>query len=58
MVLLGVIIIPESESFTFTLSVANILSGVMIASVIGLLAGLIPAWVGASLNPVDAINSK
>lgn len=58
MVLLGVIIIPESESFTLTLSVANILSGVMIASVIGLLAGLIPAWVGASLNPVDAINSK
>ena len=58
MVLIGVLVIPESDSFTLTLSVANILSGVLIATVIGLLAGLIPAWVGASLNPVDAINSK
>ena len=58
MVLAGVIFIPETDGFTFTLSMQNILSGVSIATVIGLLAGLIPAWVGASLNPVDAINSK
>ena len=58
LVLVGVLAIPESESFTLTLSAANIFSGVLIATVIGLLAGLIPAWVGASLNPVDAINSK
>ena len=58
LVLLGVLLIPESESFTFTVSMGNILSGVGIATIIGLLAGLIPAWVGASLNPVDAINSK
>ena len=58
MVFVGVLAIPASESFTLTLSMGNILWGVMIASVIGLLAGLIPAWVGASLNPVDAINSK
>lgn len=58
LVLLGVLLIPETESFTLTLSAANILYGVMIASVIGLLAGLIPAWSAASLNPVDAINSK
>lgn len=58
LVFLGVLLIPESGSFTLTLSAANILYGVMIASVIGLLAGLIPAWSAASLNPVDAINSK
>lgn len=58
LVLLGVLLIPETESFTLTLSAANILYGVMIASVIGLLAGLIPAWSAARLNPVDAINSK
>ena len=58
LVLVGVLAIPETESFTLTLSAANIFSGVLIATVIGLLAGLIPAWVGASLNPVDAINSK
>lgn len=58
MVLLGVLVIPESESFTLTLSAGNILWGLLISTVIGLLAGLIPAWVAASLNPVDAINSK
>ena len=58
LVLLGVLIIPESESFTLTLSAGNILWGLLISTIIGLLAGLIPAWVAASLNPVDAINSK
>ena len=58
LVLLGVLVIPESESFTLTLSAGNILWGLLISTVIGLLAGLIPAWVAASLNPVDAINSK
>lgn len=58
LVLLGVLLIPTPESFTLTLSLANILYGVLIASVIGLLSGLIPAWMGANLNPVDAINSK
>lgn len=58
LVLLGVLFIPESEGFTFTLSLANIFSGLSIATIIGLLSGLIPAWVGANLNPVDAINSK
>ena len=58
MVLLGVLVVPQSESFTLTLSAGNILWGLLISSVIGLLAGLIPAWVAASLNPVDAINSK
>ncbi len=58
LVLLGVLVIPESESFTLTLSAGNILWGLLISTIIGLLAGLIPAWVAASLNPVDAINSK
>ena len=58
LVLLGVLVIPESESFTLTLSAGNILWGLLISTLIGLLAGVIPAWVAASLNPVDAINSK
>lgn len=58
LVFLGVLVVPQSESFTLTLSAGNILWGLLISTVIGLLAGLIPAWVAASLNPVDAINSK
>ena len=57
LVLLIVLLLPPIEGFVLTLSVSNIMSGVAISSVIGILSGLIPAWVAANLNPVDAINS-
>lgn len=58
LVLLVVLLLPATDGFTFSLSLANVLWGVAIASVIGVLSGILPAWKGASLNPVDAINSK
>ena len=57
-VLFGVMLVPQTAGFTFTLSASNVLWGVSIASVIGILSGIIPAWLAANLNPVDAINSK
>jgi putative ABC transport system permease protein len=57
LVLFIVLLLPPIEGFVLTLSVSNIMSGVAISSVIGILSGLIPAWVAANLNPVDAINS-
>lgn len=50
--------VPANAQFTMQLSLANIINGVAIASIIGLISGLIPAWLAATLNPVDAINSK
>lgn len=50
--------IPESGQFTMHLSLANVIKGLAIASLIGLISGLLPAWIAANLNPVDAINSK
>ena len=41
-----------------TLSANNITWGIVISGVIGLLAGIIPAFFAARLNPVDAIRSK
>ena len=58
MVWLVVLAVPEDIGLTMRLSLSNILSGVAIASVIGVLSGFIPARIGAGLNPVDAINSK
>ncbi len=58
LVLAAVLAIPQTAGFTFVLSLNNVLWGVVIASVIGILSGILPAWQGASLNPVDAINSK
>lgn len=53
-----VLALRGNESFPMTLSFYNIFRGLMISSVIGIVAGLLPAWTAANLNPVDAINSK
>ena len=45
-----------SEYFTITLSPDNALAGMLIAVVLGILAGLIPAWKAATVDPVRAIN--
>jgi len=55
---LTVIAIGSSGQFPITLSIGNILQGLMISSVIGITAGFIPARNAANLNPVEAINSK
>lgn len=45
-----------SEYFTITLSPDNALAGMLIAVVLGILSGLIPAWKAATVDPVRAIN--
>jgi len=55
---LAVIIIGGSGQFPITLSIGNILQGLIISSVIGIVAGFVPARNAANLNPVEAINSK
>lgn len=37
---------------------SNVVIGISIAAIIGLLAGIIPAYLASRLNPVDAIRSK
>ncbi|MBO7562840.1 MAG: ABC transporter permease [Bacteroidales bacterium] len=51
-------IAPIPAEYDVHLTFGNILSGVAIASIIGILSGILPAWSAAKLNPVDAINSK
>ncbi|MCZ2472248.1 ABC transporter permease [Aquirufa ecclesiirivi] len=50
-------LIPQ-EALPLSLSFKNILSGLMISSFIGILSGIIPAWVAAKMDPVIAIRSK
>ena len=45
-----------SEYFTITLSPDNAFAGMLIAVVLGILSGLIPAWKAATVDPVRAIN--
>jgi putative ABC transport system permease protein len=40
-----------------SLTLGNILLGLFTSMIIGIISGLIPAWVASRLNPVEAINS-
>ncbi len=43
------------ESFTITLTLDNIVLALIISFIIGVLSGIIPAFLASRLNPVDAI---
>ena len=48
----------STESFVISLSGFNILTGFVMSLVVGVLAGIIPAYFAARLDPVIAIRSK
>jgi len=54
----GVQFVSHAYDFQMTLTLGNILRGVIVSTVIGLVAGVIPAYTAAHLNPVEAISSK
>jgi putative ABC transport system permease protein len=49
--------IREFSNFEMVLSFSNIVSGILISIVIGLISGIVPAYFASRLNPVDAIRS-
>jgi len=53
----GTLIISYSTEFEISLTMVNIIKGLIISSVIGFLAGFMPARSAARLDPVIAINS-
>lgn len=50
--------IPLGDSFQVELSTKNIITGIIISSVIGVLAGIIPAISASRMDPVEAIRSN
>jgi len=47
----------QVEDMEFALTFSNILRGLTISIVIGIIAGFVPAWYASRLNPVEAIQA-
>ena len=57
-VFIGASIITMTGDFSVTLTMDNIVLGIGVSSLIGLVSGIFPAWQGARMNPVVAINTS
>ena len=53
----GTLIVSYASEFTIVLTVGNIITGLLISTTIGFIAGFLPARSAARLDPVLAINS-
>lgn len=56
MVYIGTLLVNHFSNFTLVLTFSNILLGLTIASIVGAVAGLFPAWSAARMDPVQAIS--
>jgi len=50
--------LPDLGTFDLVISLENVILGVSISSIIGILAGLLPALFASNLDPVEAIRSN
>ena len=57
MVHMATLAASKAIDFTFVLSANNIIIGLSTSIIIGLIAGFVPAWQAARMNPVDAIRA-
>jgi putative ABC transport system permease protein len=53
----GTLLINLTGDFKMYLTVSNIILGISISSIIGLVSGFAPAWQAARMDPVTAMNS-
>jgi len=58
LIFIGTIIVNATTDFSITLTVGNILRGIIISASIGIISGFVPAWIASRLSPVEAINTK
>jgi len=54
---IGTFIVSKAFDFNLVLTVGNIITGLLISVIIGLIAGVVPARTAARLDPVTAMNT-
>lgn len=57
LIFIGTLVMTYWADMSIGLTFHNILLGIMVSAVIGIIAGFVPAWQASKLNPVEAINS-
>jgi putative ABC transport system permease protein len=57
-IFLGTVVINLVADMGIVLSLKNIITGLGISAIIGLIAGIVPAWFASRLDPVEAIRSN
>jgi putative ABC transport system permease protein len=54
----GTLLVSNLTEFNISLTAGNVILGLTISAVIGVVSGFAPAWSASRLNPVEAINTK
>ncbi len=57
LVFLGTLIVNSYIEFSLHLTIGNIVLGLFVSGIIGVVSGFLPAWTASRLNPVEAIRS-
>ena len=58
LIFIGTVIVRSTVDFNIYLSLSNMILGLVISSVVGIVSGFAPAFFASRLNPVEAISSS
>jgi putative ABC transport system permease protein len=56
--ILGWLVVQSGSDFKFYITTKNVIIGISISVVTGIIAGFLPAWSAANMKPVDAIRGE
>ena len=58
LIFIGTTLVTSFTEFSISLTGNNIVLGLMVSAIIGIVSGYAPAWKASRLSPVEAINTK